>query len=423
MATALKLRRGTTTQHSTFTGAEGEITVDTTKDTAVVHDGTTAGGFPLVTETGTQTLTNKTLASPVITGASILPAGSASAPSITTTGDTNTGIFFPAADTIAFAEGGAESMRIDSSGNLGLGVTPSAWGANYKALQQSAGVIASYLTGSFNVGQNFYDSGAGAFKYVNTGYSSKYELGNGAHYWYTAPSGTAGNAITFTERMILNTSGALGFNGANYGTSGQVLTSGGSAAAPAWTNVGGGLIGYQVFTSSGSYTKGTNNPTYVLVEVLGGGGAGYMKGGGGGGNGAYAIKRILASSLSSSETVTIGAGGASQTGSGVGNAGGTSSFGAFVTANGGPGGQLSTTPGTGATASGGDLNVNGGNISAGINGMDSRYGNGGKTGSTSNTTGSATGFGAGGGAVTDTSVGNKTNGAGAGGLVIVWEYK
>jgi hypothetical protein len=50
MATAVQLRRGTTVQHSTFTGAEGEITVDTTKDTAVVHDGATAGGFPLLKE-------------------------------------------------------------------------------------------------------------------------------------------------------------------------------------------------------------------------------------------------------------------------------------------------------------------------------------------------------------------------------------
>jgi hypothetical protein len=48
MAKLLRLRRGTTTQHNTFTGAEGEITVDTTKDTAVVHDGTTAGGHPLL---------------------------------------------------------------------------------------------------------------------------------------------------------------------------------------------------------------------------------------------------------------------------------------------------------------------------------------------------------------------------------------
>jgi hypothetical protein len=49
--------------------------------------------------------------------------GSASTPSITNDGDTNTGMFFPAADTIAFAEGGVESMRIDSAGNVGIGTT------------------------------------------------------------------------------------------------------------------------------------------------------------------------------------------------------------------------------------------------------------------------------------------------------------
>ena len=46
MTTQIKRRRGTTTEHSTFTGAEGELTIDTTKDTVVVHDGSTAGGHP-----------------------------------------------------------------------------------------------------------------------------------------------------------------------------------------------------------------------------------------------------------------------------------------------------------------------------------------------------------------------------------------
>jgi hypothetical protein len=44
---AVQIRRGTTAEHSTFTGLVGEITVDTTKDTLVVHDGVTAGGYPL----------------------------------------------------------------------------------------------------------------------------------------------------------------------------------------------------------------------------------------------------------------------------------------------------------------------------------------------------------------------------------------
>jgi hypothetical protein len=62
-----------------------------------------------------------------VTGVTTVQAGTAALPAITTTGDTNTGIFFPAADTIAFTEGGAESMRISSAGNVGIGTSaPSA---------------------------------------------------------------------------------------------------------------------------------------------------------------------------------------------------------------------------------------------------------------------------------------------------------
>ena len=53
MAKLLQLRRGTTSQHSSFTGAEGEVTVDTDKDTLVVHDNATAGGKPLAIEANT----------------------------------------------------------------------------------------------------------------------------------------------------------------------------------------------------------------------------------------------------------------------------------------------------------------------------------------------------------------------------------
>lgn len=66
MATQIQRRRGTTAQHSTFTGALGELTVDTDKKTVVVHDGITAGGFPLAT-----------LASPALTGVPTAPTAKA----------------------------------------------------------------------------------------------------------------------------------------------------------------------------------------------------------------------------------------------------------------------------------------------------------------------------------------------------------
>ena len=59
MATQRQARRGTTAQHASFTGAVGEITVDTDKKVPVVHDGSTAGGVPAINATGTVTLTNK----------------------------------------------------------------------------------------------------------------------------------------------------------------------------------------------------------------------------------------------------------------------------------------------------------------------------------------------------------------------------
>jgi len=71
MPTQLQFRRGTTAQNNAFTGAAGEISIDSTIDTARVHDGTTAGGFELTQNTATQTLTNKTLTSPTINSATV----------------------------------------------------------------------------------------------------------------------------------------------------------------------------------------------------------------------------------------------------------------------------------------------------------------------------------------------------------------
>jgi len=72
-------------------------------------------------------------------------AGTAALPSITTTGDTNTGIFFPAADTIAFAEGGAESARIDSGGNMIIGGISPTTSSGYTSLSINNATNSGYL--------------------------------------------------------------------------------------------------------------------------------------------------------------------------------------------------------------------------------------------------------------------------------------
>jgi hypothetical protein len=97
------------------------INAITTGVGGIVATGDTSGvialqsaGTSIVSVSSTGMTVTGTLSS---SGASTFAAGTAAAPAITTTGDTNTGMFFPAADTIAFAEGGAEAMRLDSSGN------------------------------------------------------------------------------------------------------------------------------------------------------------------------------------------------------------------------------------------------------------------------------------------------------------------
>lgn len=72
MAIQVQLRRGTSAQNNSFTGAVGEVTVNTTDNTLRVHDGATAGGTATVGLTATQTLTNKTLTSPTITGSGVI---------------------------------------------------------------------------------------------------------------------------------------------------------------------------------------------------------------------------------------------------------------------------------------------------------------------------------------------------------------
>ncbi len=186
MTTQIQRRRGTTVQHSSFTGAEAEITIDTDKETVVVHDGSTAGGFPLAKE-----------ASPAFTGDVSIPD------KIVHTGDTNTAIRFPSADTITAETGGSERLRIDSSGSVKIGsgstITPDANADDFvidKGAADTGLSILSTTTGRIYFG-DAADDEAGSIRYTHSDNALRFETAS-----------TEAMRIDSSGRLLVNTSTA-----------------------------------------------------------------------------------------------------------------------------------------------------------------------------------------------------------------------
>jgi hypothetical protein len=101
---------------------------------------------------------------------------------------------------------GNSNLINDASGNLGLGVTPSAWTLFSGVLELNGGpAIGGFANTTYFLQNANFDSG---FKYKTTGTAGRYELG-GQHSWWIAPSGTAGNSVSFTQAMTLFSSGNL----------------------------------------------------------------------------------------------------------------------------------------------------------------------------------------------------------------------
>jgi hypothetical protein len=170
--------------------------------------------------------------------------GSAASPSITNDGDTNTGIFFPAADTIAFAEGGAEVARFDSSGNFGLGVTPSAGSVHMDI--SNGGSVYGLGTGSQLAGNSYF---SGGWFYRGSGKAARIDINNsdsgGMSFNVASASGTAGNAITFTQAMTLSAAGGLSIKETVDAGAGNILLPGS----------GGGTIFGNATTGARSYIE------------------------------------------------------------------------------------------------------------------------------------------------------------------------
>jgi hypothetical protein len=101
------------------------------------------------------------------------------------------------------------SLLQEGTNVIGVGVTPTAWGSGYSSLQVSNTSLFGSSALDLNLASNMYLDNVG-YKYISSGYASLYNQYQGKHFWSTAGSGTAGNAISFTQVMTLDASGQLG---------------------------------------------------------------------------------------------------------------------------------------------------------------------------------------------------------------------
>jgi hypothetical protein len=105
-----------------------------------------------------------------------------------------------------FKLGGSERMRITSGGIVGIAVTPSSWSSSFKALQVGTASLSQNNNTTAYIGSNWV-SESGGDKYITTNAAAIYAQNAGAHIWYNAPSGTAGDTMSFTERMRITSGG------------------------------------------------------------------------------------------------------------------------------------------------------------------------------------------------------------------------
>ena len=230
----------------------------------------------------TSTLTGNTFTNPVISGGSInntpigattpntgafttlsatgvttVQAGTVSAPAITTTGDTNTGIFFPAADTIAFSEGGAEVARFDANGNFGIGLTP----VSYR-------LSTNVASGDNTFGQ--YVAGT-LYGYLQTS-SSYVKVGtNAATPVIVETNGTERMRIDSSGRLLVNTTTAnaqMCLNYAGNSIEGFRINDSASSSGSAAVRFQFGGTGVGGITLTGSTTTYATSSDYRLKENI-----------------------------------------------------------------------------------------------------------------------------------------------------------
>ena len=300
-----------------YTSATGNYTLSTG---ATITNGTIASGIITSLTAGTTISTAATITTgtiPTLTSITKITSGTGTvaSPAISPTGDTNTGIFFPATDTLALGTNGTETMRISASGNVGIGNTSpsfkfevvggrsvfSAASEQYavgaKHISTGGAVYFGAASGSATPDAVISAAGGSALMTIQNGGNvgigttspSRQLSVSGASAAFGITSTAAGgntvsidpattassniaqidcsgaNALRFntngTEQLRIASAGQIGIGGANYGTTGQVLTSNGTAAAPSWQAGAGITRGTAVASTSGTAIDFTGIPS------------------------------------------------------------------------------------------------------------------------------------------------------------------
>ena len=162
------------------------------------------------------------------------------------------GMYLPASNSLGFATNSATAITISSTANVGFGVSPN-WDTYTSVLQMPAGGIGSYVPNlDLTITQNAYY--AGGWKYSGTGLSNRFTSQNGEFTFSNAITGTAGNAVTWLERMRIDSSGNL-----LVGTTSAVVTNVGSRIITSTTD--------PYFAST--LTSSTNAATAYLLYSTG----------------------------------------------------------------------------------------------------------------------------------------------------------
>jgi hypothetical protein len=158
-----------------------------------------------------------------------------------------------------------ERLSVDSSGNVGVGVTPSTLGSVYRSIEFSRGVsmFAQTDAASLELSCNAYINSSFLWTYKTTDLATHYRQYNGTHQWHTAPSGTAGNAITFTQAMTLDASGNLLVGLTTAGTTAAKTIQIANGTAPT-ANVTGG----QLYVEAGALKyRGSSGTVTTLANA------------------------------------------------------------------------------------------------------------------------------------------------------------